>query len=117
MLEKLKSFLLNDSIFFAVLLILVAVSSFLLGRFSISGQLPVVSNESPGLVVLASSTEIAAVSETNYQLVASKSGAKYHLLSCPGASQIKESNKIFFASRADAEAAGFQPAANCPDLQ
>ncbi len=51
------------------------------------------------------------------QLVASKSGTKYHLPNCPGAKQIKESNKIFFASVEEAIRAGYTPAANCPGLK
>ncbi len=50
-------------------------------------------------------------------VVASKSGTKYHLPDCPGAKQIKESNKISFASVSAARAAGYTPAANCPGLK
>ncbi len=46
-------------------------------------------------------------------VVASKSGSKYHYPSCPGAKQIKEANKISFATPAEAEAAGYTLAANC----
>ena len=54
-----------------------------------------------------------AVEKTVKNFVASKSGTKYHALTCPGAKQIKESNKIFFAAETDAEAAGYTRAANC----
>jgi methylphosphotriester-DNA--protein-cysteine methyltransferase len=50
-------------------------------------------------------------------VIASKNGSKYHLPSCPGGSQIKAENRITFASPDLAEAAGYQPAANCPGLQ
>ncbi len=56
-------------------------------------------------------------SGTTQPYVASKSGTKYHLDTCPGAKQIKAENKITFASREEAEAAGFAPAANCPGLK
>jgi hypothetical protein len=46
-------------------------------------------------------------------IVASKKGTRYHLLSCPGASQIKEENRIYFSSSAEAEEAGYTRAANC----
>lgn len=47
------------------------------------------------------------------QVVASKSGSKYHFLNCPGAKQIKEENKIYFESPKAAEAAGYSLAQNC----
>lgn len=50
------------------------------------------------------------------QYVASKSGKSYHLPWCAGAKQIKESNKIYFASKAEAEAAGYSPAKNCKGI-
>ncbi|KKW30802.1 MAG: hypothetical protein UY75_C0023G0006, partial [Parcubacteria group bacterium GW2011_GWC2_52_8c] len=34
-------------------------------------------------------------------LVASKSGSAYHLLNCPGAKQIKEENKVYFATEGE----------------
>jgi methylphosphotriester-DNA--protein-cysteine methyltransferase len=35
---------------------------------------------------------------------------------CPGAKQISEQNKIWFASIEEAEKAGYKPAGNCPGL-
>lgn len=48
--------------------------------------------------------------------VASKNGTKYHLPWCSGALRIKEENKVWFASKAEAEAAGYEPAANCKGI-
>jgi hypothetical protein len=48
--------------------------------------------------------------------VASKNGSKYYLTSCSGANRIKEENKVYFGSAAEAKAAGYGPAANCPGL-
>lgn len=50
-------------------------------------------------------------------VVASRNGTKYHLPSCPGAKQIKPENKITFSSPQEAEAAGYEPASNCPGLK
>jgi hypothetical protein len=50
------------------------------------------------------------------QYVASKSGTKYYLPWCGTVSRIKDENKVWFASKADAEAAGYAPAANCQGL-
>ncbi len=48
--------------------------------------------------------------------VASKNGTKYHLPWCAGAKAIKTENKIWFASKAEAEAAGYTAAANCKGI-
>lgn len=48
--------------------------------------------------------------------VASKTGTKYHLPWCSGAQRIKEENKVWFATKAAAEAAGYEPAANCKGI-
>ncbi|HEY4518094.1 MAG TPA: hypothetical protein VJG48_00530 [Candidatus Paceibacterota bacterium] len=48
--------------------------------------------------------------------VASKNGTKYYLPNCSGVSRINEANKVWFATKAQAEARGLTPAANCPGL-
>lgn len=48
--------------------------------------------------------------------VASKSGKAYHFPWCPSALKIKESNRVWFDSKEDAEKAGYAPAANCEGL-
>ena len=45
--------------------------------------------------------------------VASKNGKKYYPLSCPSVQRIKQENKIFFSSEAEAKGAGLEPAAGC----
>lgn len=64
---------------------------------------------------LPSDTE-ASVSSGSKQIVASKTGTKYYLSSCAGASRITPANKIFFASVAAAQAAGYTPASTCKGL-
>jgi hypothetical protein len=132
MLEKLKSLILNDQLFYSFLVLLVGVASFTLGRASmapgeqITPQIQTLSTESPSTAVNpvkdtsgASFKNSVPESETavGLSLVASKSGTKYHLSTCPGAKQIKSENKITFNSVKEAEAAGYKPAANCPGLQ
>jgi hypothetical protein len=53
---------------------------------------------------------------TTASYVASKSGSVYHLPWCAGAKRIKEENKVWFGSKAEAEAAGYRPASNCKGL-
>lgn len=59
--------------------------------------------------------ETLATPETRTYM-ASKNGTKYYLPACGTAKRIKEENKVWFATKAEAEAAGFTPAANCPGL-
>jgi len=116
MYEKLKSIVADDAIFTVIVVLLVGLVSFGLGRESVmSGVSNNIQNQTAGIVFYE-----APVTETVHEkltVVASKSGTRYHLPSCPGAKQIKESNKISFASTEQARAAGYTPAANCPELK
>ncbi len=123
--QKLKSFIQNDQYFYGFLVILVGIVSFLLGQKST----PLGANKPQEVVTFAETSQKVSIDKTKVTLedntktsvsegvIASKNGTKYHLESCPGASQIKEENRIIFASVAEAKAAGYTPAANCPGLQ
>lgn len=115
--EKLKSLLHDDTTFYMVLLLLVAVISFGLGRQSMTEQAEFrgVSTAAMSEIVPLTPNIGAGRSESTVvtTVVASKSGTKYHLPTCPGAKQIKESNIIEFTSIQAAEAAGYTAAANC----
>jgi hypothetical protein len=47
-------------------------------------------------------------------IVGNKSSKKYHRSDCPGYRDMAERNRVFFKSVADAEAAGYKRAGNCP---
>ena len=53
---------------------------------------------------------------TSGTLVGSKNGTVYHLPWCSGAQRIKPANRVWFDSKADAEAAGYHAASNCKGL-
>ncbi len=65
-----------------------------------------------GQVRGASTTNIP----TSTEVVASKSGTKYHFPWCSGAKRILPENKITFRSPKEARDAGYTPAANCKGL-
>jgi len=123
--EKFKSFILNDQVFYGVIIIIVGIGSFGLGKASVSTitqtasvQMiePVVINDlAQNQDIQKSHTEGEQSSQTTF--IASKNGTKYHLKDCPGAKQIKPTNRIIFTSTQKAEAAGYTKAANCPKLQ
>lgn len=68
-------------------------------------------------VPFQSALQTASVHEAaSGEVVGSKNGTKYHLPWCSGAQRILETNKVWFASKVEAEKAGYTPAANCPGL-
>jgi len=100
--------------FLILVIILVAVIAFGLGRLSKieEARVPVRIETAEFGKVSGSSVSINAAAV----FVASRQGSKYHFPWCSGAQRIKESNKISFNSREDAERAGYTPAANCKGL-
>jgi len=130
--KHLRQIIADETIFTVLLLMLVAVVSFGLGRQSVSSANSVLAAQTAGVSYIAAPPLVAAeqpavsvvedwpqatLPAVATRVVASKTGSKYHLLTCPGASQIKEENKVYYDSPALAVAAGLQPAANCPGLQ
>jgi len=120
----------GEALVLPAILFLVGLSAFGLGRISVMGE------EGPRLIIRmpdgSAQTASALVSvpqaqeparssvgageEKTQAYMASKSGTRYYLPSCSGASRIKEENKVWFSSASEAEAAGYTPAANCPGL-
>lgn len=58
----------------------------------------------------------ASAAPTARVYVASKNGTKYYLPSCSTANRILEENRVWFGTKDEAAAAGYEPAANCPGL-
>ncbi len=72
-----------------------------------------------GAAALTGAIPVATAPQTGTPgvgFVASKSGKKYYLPTCSGVSRIKEENRVWFATKEDAESAGLTPATNCPGL-
>lgn len=136
MYQKLKSLILDDALFGAMMVILVGIGSFGLGRLSVQENLtsvnspqsassfsalqradgaPTSTTPTPaGSAAVVNSAKVGE--EQGKGVVASRSGTKYHLPTCAGAKQIKPENRIEFPNAAAAQAAGYTPAANCPGL-
>lgn len=123
---RFKGFLGREDVLLAGLIVAVSLASYSLGRLSRGSMLerenlqPAMgeqiqkSSEVSQPIESKDESSLSSVSEGGY--VASKNGTKYHLPWCPGASQIKEENKILFTTKADAEKAGYEPAANCKGI-
>ncbi|HEY4501444.1 MAG TPA: hypothetical protein VJJ20_00020 [Candidatus Paceibacterota bacterium] len=109
------------------IVVLVGVGAFGLGRLSAAPGHPALRVLYPGAEL---ATPVAAgVGELTKAVpssakatqglgayVASKNGSKYYLTTCPSAGRIKDENKVYFGSAAEALAAGYTAAANCPGL-
>ena len=115
----------TSDIYVAVLIFLVSVANFGLGRLSIlwPSKQPITIPDGESAVVPAphnTSSQASAASAvtppTPGKYVASKSGKSYHFPWCPGATNINEQNKTWFQTKEAAEQAGYKPAANCPGL-
>lgn len=124
--SKFKCFFHDTEVLLTILIIVVSVASFVLGRFSVTSthETTVTSG-----VVLQSATSAATIESTARSdgevknvphqekgYVASKSGTKYHLPWCGSAKRIKEENRIWFATKEEAEAAGYTPASTCKGM-
>jgi hypothetical protein len=111
----------KDTTYISLVILCVGFGSFLLGRLSVMAERrePVIVEESPIPVDPGISTmtkEINApveVPPTKGKYVGSRSSKKLHLPTCSGAKSLKEENKVWFATKEAALAAGFTPAANC----
>ena len=108
----------EKDIILAVVIILVALISFGLGRLSKIKEgraLLMVENtqNDANAQVAPSVSNITA----DGAVVASKNGTKYHYPWCPGAATIKEENKVTFSTTEEARKAGYQPASNCKGLK
>jgi len=117
--EKIKADLADPQVFTAILLVLVALTAFGLGRQSVGYEArEAVSAPTPENKAVRADTAVdkSTVSSESTFYVASRNGEVYHLPHCSGAKRISEANKITFKTKAEAEAAGFRPAANCKGI-
>lgn len=114
--------------FLSMVIILVALLSFGLGRLSggrdgggiklefdssISNSQFPISNETQTGNALNSIENSKLKIENSTSVVASSKGTKYHYPHCSGAKRITDANKIVFSSPEAAEASGYTLAANC----
>lgn len=115
MAKKGKQYLYNalsGSVLTFILILLVGVASFGLGRLS-----AVDSPFSPLYNRIALIEEQSIALALGGKFVASKNGSAYYFPWCSGVERINTSNMIWFDSREKAEKAGYAPAKNCKGLQ
>lgn len=126
--KSLARLFMNIGLVFGVVA-LVGISSFYLGRIMthMSLQCPLAIDIEPFTSPQTTSLYVSEKTETKIQpqktevsigsgaggVVVSKNGTKYHFPWCAGAGQIKEENKIWYATEKDAQSAGYTKAGNC----
>lgn len=119
--EKINLLLGDGRTFVSLVLVLVALIAFGLGRQSVGEVGPESQAEAIRSVPAEAKTGTPETAATIEELpsmfyVGSKNGTVYHLPHCSGAKRIKEENKITFDTKEEAEAAGYRPAANCKGI-
>lgn len=117
-----KGLKIHNDLYIVLMLVLVGTASYGLGILSSyeKDKVPVSVTRTKDSVyasVLASTKPVSNVIKNDGEVVASKSGTKYYYPWCSGVSRIKEENKVWFKSIADAKAKGLTPATNCDGLQ
>jgi len=116
----------GGELYLAAVIILVAIISFGLGRLSkIREEKTPITIEN--VKENAETSESKSLSTSNVDktnspatskiFVASRNGKKYYYAWCDAAKTIKEQNRVWFSTQAEAEKAGYQPAANCKGLK
>lgn len=95
----------------AIIIVLVGTASFGLGRLS-----ALETKKEPVTIKYPYDTNTSDLEAVAGQIIASKTGTKYHFPWCSGAKAISEKNRIIFASKEEAEKAGYAPAGNCKGL-
>ncbi len=112
----------NTTIMCFFVLILVALSSFGLGRMSMNNEInSKLKLENENIQVVKSevgkSGEEELLNEVDHEkkkmYIASKNGKLYYSTGCSGAKRISEKNALWFANREDAEKSGYVFASSC----
>ncbi|MBU1046549.1 hypothetical protein KKH36_02095 [Patescibacteria group bacterium] len=120
----------NNSYFNLILIILVAFSSFGLGRLSFleenQSSINIIPTSQAGRNQNLTEQNTASISSSQKfsnsitkpigMYVASQNSDKYHAPWCSGAQRIKEENKIWFQTKEEAESSGRTPASNCKGI-
>ena len=121
--NKEKGLKIKDDLFIILMIFLVGIASFGLGKLSSFEKKKV-----PISILNTQESMYASVLESIHPsnkedvkekgtVVASKSGTKYYYPWCSGVNRIKEENKIWFNSIEEAKARGLTPASGCIGLK
>jgi len=120
--EKIKAFIESEKgkdILTIIIVILVGLGSFELGRLSKEDESSGIKieytnqaeNQPANVISVINSTKKENVSGKNF--FASNSGTKYYSIGCSAGRDIKQENKVYFATKEEAEKAGYELSSSC----
>ena len=127
LLNKIKGYidLDKDTVLYLLLIIVVSLASFGLGRLSVMSR----PNDENNVIIkgdkdYASSDTFTGgenrepdssilASDSSMSYVASKNGKLYYRPSCPTVKRIKEENRVWFTTASEAEKAGYKLSTSC----
>ena len=122
--EKIKQFLTSDKgkdVLTILIVILVGLGSFGLGRLSKSSTSGGIKIEYPknqlvteeASAISAINPQKARISKNSKSFFASSRGSKYYSIGCAAGNNIKQENRIYFATASEAEGAGYELSSSC----
>ena len=130
--EKIKQFVETEQgkgILSILVIILVAVGSFGLGRLSKDQVGPGIAVQEYNLANVISAVENTTTNNTKQNIIkptettksisagksffASSRGSKYYSIGCSGGKTLKEENKVWFSTKQEAENAGYELSSTC----
>lgn len=120
--EKIKQFIESEKgkdIMIVAIVILVGLGSFELGRLSKENNSSGIKIEYPGQNMENGTIQTASVINSNVpentdkNFFASSKGTKYYSIGCSAGKTIKLENRIYFATKSDAERAGYELSSSC----
>ncbi len=127
--EKIKQFIEGDKgkdILIVLIVVLVGLGSFELGRLSKNNDSSGIKVEYPDRQENQSANVVSAMQPTenisktvqssnspNKTFFASSMGKKYYSLGCSAGKTIKQENRVYFANREEAERAGYTLSSSC----
>ncbi|MFA6076747.1 MAG: hypothetical protein WC735_01585 [Candidatus Paceibacterota bacterium] len=124
--EKIKQFLESEKgkdILIVIIVILVGLGSFELGRLSkenINSGIKIeygdqMENQLANAISTTNSTEKENVSGTTIgkNFFASNRGSKYYSIGCSAGKTIKQENRVYFETKEEAETAGYELSSSC----
>lgn len=114
----------RHTLLYALILIVVAGGAFYLGYSARASktndaQVAIYCPESAYMPSISQQGTSVAPTPSNAQngaYIASKNGTKYYPADCSGASRIKEANRVYFTTEAEAVQAGYTRAQNCSTI-
>jgi len=128
--QKIKAFIESDKgkdILIVIIVILVGLGSFELGRLSKGGEssgikieyMDPTGNQSASAISAIGHLEILPPSgektskSTGKNFFASSRGTKYYSLGCSAGKSLKQENRIYFTTKEEAERAGYELSSSC----